>query len=341
MAQFNDAELTAAVIRSFEETPDARVKFLMEELVRSLHEFVRKTDLTFDEWGYAIDFLTRVGQKCSATRQEFILLSDVLGVSMLVDAVNHREREGATETTVLGPFYVGEHKVTPHGTDISASLPGERMFVQSRVTDLEGKPLANVPVDVWHADDEGYYDSQRPTYATEGPSSRARFITDADGRFFFRTILPCSYPIPTDGPVGEMIVQTRRHAMRPAHVHFLVAAPGYQPLITHVFMDGDKYLDSDVVFGVKDELVAKIEKRTDATTPDRKPAAAPWHLMTYEFRMKPGDGAAPKAMMAKVNEGALGQRSRICSILVRRTRIERIANFRCGHSSLDAAGIPS
>ena len=117
-----------------------------------------KTDLTFEEWEYAIDFLTRTGQKCTPIRQEFILLSDVLGVSMLVDAVNHREREGATETTVLGPFYVGEHKVMPHGTDISANLPGERMFVQSRVTDLDGKPLANVPVDVWHADDDGYYD---------------------------------------------------------------------------------------------------------------------------------------------------------------------------------------
>ena len=201
----------------------------------------------------------------------------------LVDAVNHREREGATETTVLGPFYVGEHRLTPHGTDISASLPGERMFVQSRVTDLQGKPLAGVP---------------------EGPSSRARFMTDADGRFFFRTILPCSYPIPTDGPVGEMIVQSRRHAMRPAHVHFLVDAPGHQPLITHVFMDGDKYLDSDVVFGVKDELVARIEKRTDPTMPDGKPAAAPWHLMTYEFRMKPGEGSAPKPMMAKATEDA-------------------------------------
>ena len=139
MPQFNDTELTAAVIRSFEETPDPRVKFLMEELVKSLHDFVRKTDLTFDEWGYAIDFLTRVGQKCTPSRQEFILLSDVLGVSMLVDAVNHREREGATETTVLGPFYVGEHKPMPHGTDISANLPGERMFVQSRVTDLDGQ----------------------------------------------------------------------------------------------------------------------------------------------------------------------------------------------------------
>jgi len=205
---------------------------------------------------------------------------------------------------VLGPFYVGEHKVMPHGTDVSADLAGERMFVQARVTDLKGKPLANVPVDIWHADGDGFYDSQKPEYATEGPSSRARFVTDADGRFYFRTILPCSYPIPTDGPVGEMIIQTRRHAMRPAHVHFLVNAPGYQPLITHVFMEGDKYLDSDVVFGVKDELVARIEKRTDATMPDGKAAAAPWHLMTYEFKVKPGAGDAPKPMASKAKEDA-------------------------------------
>jgi hydroxyquinol 1,2-dioxygenase len=298
MPQFNDTELTAAVIRSFEETPDPRVKFLLEELVKSLHDFVRKTDLTFEEWSYAIDFLTRTGQKCTPIRQEFILLSDVLGVSMLVDAVNHREREGATQTTVLGPFYVGEHKAMQHGSNISPTLDGEPMFVRSRVTDLSGKPLAGVPVDVWHADDDGYYDSQKPTYETEGPSSRARFVTDADGRFFFRTILPCSYPIPTDGPVGEMILGTRRHPMRPAHVHFLVNAPGYEPLITHVFIEGDKYLDSDVVFGVKDELISRIEKRTDPVTPDGTPVSGPWHLMTYEFRMKPGTGNAPQPMAA-------------------------------------------
>ena len=298
MAEFNDTELTAAVIRSFEETPDPRVKFLMQELTRSLHDIVRRTDLTFEEWGYAIDFLTRVGQKCSPSRQEFILLSDVLGVSMLVDAVNHRERDGATETTVLGPFYVGEHKPMPHGADISANVGGELMFVQSRVTDLRGKPLAGVAVDVWHADEDGYYDSQKPGYEMHGPSSRGRFITDADGRFFFRTILPCSYPIPTDGPVGEMILQTRRNPVRPAHVHFLVNAPGYEPLVTHVFIEGDKYLDSDVVFGVKRELISTVEKRTDAVMPDGKPADAPWHLMSYEFRMKPGQGRAPKPMMA-------------------------------------------
>ena len=305
MTQFSETELTAAVINSFNDTPDPRAKFLLQELVKSLHEYVRKTDLTFEEWEFAIDFLTRTGQKCTPIRQEFILLSDVLGVSMLVDAVNHREREGATQTTVLGPFYVGEHKVTAHGTDISPNnLTGERMFVQSRVTDLDGKPLANVPVDVWHADDDGLYDSQKPNYDEVGASARARFVTDHDGRFFFRTILPCSYPIPTDGPVGEMIVQTNRHPMRPAHVHFLVNAKGYEPLITHVFIGGDKYLDSDVVFGVKDELVAKVEKRTDPTMPDGGKAAAPWHLMTYEFHLKQGGGQAPKPLGVKVEEHA-------------------------------------
>ncbi len=159
MTQFSETELTAAVIRSFDGTPDPRAKFLLQELVKSLHDYVRKTDLTFEEWDYAIDFLTRTGQKCTDTRQEFILLSDVFGVSMLVDAVNHRDRDGATETTVLGPFYVGEHKVTAHGTDISPrNETGEKMFVQSRVTDLKGKPLAGVPVDVWHADGDGESD---------------------------------------------------------------------------------------------------------------------------------------------------------------------------------------
>jgi len=305
MPQFSEADLTAAVVKSFEETPDPRAKFLVQELVKSLHDYVRKTGLTFEEWQYAIEFLTRTGHKCTPIRQEFILLSDVLGVSMLVDAVNHRERDGATETTVLGPFYVGEHKEMPHGSDISPqNVTGEKMFVQSRVTDTKGKALAGVPVDVWHADNGGFYDSQKPTYATQGPSLRARFRTDADGRFFFRTILPSSYPIPTDGPVGEMILQTRRHPMRPAHVHFLVNAEGYEPLITHVFIDGDKYLDSDVVFGVKDELVAKIAKRSDPTMPDGKEAPAPWHLMTYEFHLKPGGGMAPKPMASKSTEAA-------------------------------------
>ena len=298
MTQYNDQELTAEVIRSFAATPNPRLKLVLTELVKSLHGFVRNTNLSFEEWNYAIDFLTRTGQASTPTRQEFILLSDVFGVSMLVDAVNHREREGATQTTVLGPFYVGEHRPMPHGTDISAGIAGEPMFVCSRVTDLQGKPLANVEGDVWHADDDGFYDSQKPSYETQGPSLRARFITDSDGRFSFRTILPCSYPIPTDGPVGELIAATKRHPMRPAHVHFLVNAQGYEPLITHVFIEGDEYLDSDAVFGVKDELISKIEHHNEPVMPDGKPAAGPWHVMTYEFQMKPGTGAVPQPLMS-------------------------------------------
>jgi protocatechuate 3,4-dioxygenase beta subunit len=298
MPQYDDQELTAEVIRSFAATPNPRLKLVLTELVKSLHSFVRNTDLSFEEWNYAIDFLTRTGQTSTSTRQEFILLSDVLGVSMLVDAVNHREREGATQTTVLGPFYVGEHKPMPHGTDISAGINGEPMFVRSRVTDLKGKPLANAEVDVWHADDDGFYDSQKPSYETKGPSLRARFVTDSDGRFSFRTILPCSYPIPTDGPVGELIEAAKRHPMRPAHVHFLVNAKGYEPLITHVFIEGDKYLDSDAVFGVKDELISKIEHHNEPDMPDGQPASGAWHVMTYEFQMKPGTGAVPQPLMA-------------------------------------------
>ena len=257
MSQFNDRALTEQVLESFANTPDPRRKTLISELVLSLHEFVRKTNLTFEEWDFAIDFLTRTGQKCTATRQEFILLSDVLGVSMLVDAVNHRSGDDTTdttETTVLGPFYVGEHKPMPHGSDISAGIAGEPMFVTARVTG-HNEPLANVPVDVWHADDEGFYDSQKPSYETQGASLRARFITGSDGRFSFRTILPCSYPVPTDGPVGQLLAATSRHAMRPAHVHFLVNASGHEPLITHVFVEGDKYIDSDVVFGDRKSVV--------------------------------------------------------------------------------------
>jgi hydroxyquinol 1,2-dioxygenase len=298
MANFNEHDLTDEVLRSFANTPNKRLKFVIEETVKSLHDLVRRTELTFAEWNQAIEFLTRTGQTCTPLRQEFILLSDVLGVSMLVDAVNHREREGATETTVLGPFYVGEHRVTPHGANISEGIDGEVMFVQSRVTDLAGKPLAGAEIDVWHADDDGFYDSQKADYATHGPSLRARFVTDADGRFSFRTILPCSYPIPTDGPVGDLITATQRHPMRPAHVHFLVKAEGYEPLITHVFLDGDEYLRSDVVFGVKDELIARVEPRREPALPNGERVSGPWYLMSYDFQMRPGAGLVPQPMMA-------------------------------------------
>jgi protocatechuate 3,4-dioxygenase beta subunit len=286
MQDFDDKRLTEAVLARFESARDPRIRRLLQALVSHLHAFVREVDLTLDEWLRAIDFLTRTGQKSNESRQEFILLSDVLGVSMLVDAVNHRERGGATDTTVLGPFYVGEHRVTPHGSDIAAGAPGERLYVDASVRDGAGAPIRGAEIDVWHAGPDGLYDSQQPGYTPETPSQRARFVTGADGRFHFRTIMPHSYPVPTDGPVGELLAAAGGHIMRPAHIHFLLRAPGYETLVTHLFAAGDEYLASDVVFGVKPSLVAKIQPRDEPTWPDGTPAPPRWHLLSYGFAMK-------------------------------------------------------
>ena len=279
-------QLTQAVLQSYADAPDPRVRTVLRQLISHLHAFVREADLTMDEWRAAIDFLTRTGHASTATRQEFILLSDVLGVSMLVDAINHKGGTGATETTVLGPFYVGEHRVTPHGTDLVPGAPGERMFVDASVTDATGRPLEGAEVDVWHADGAGLYDVQQPGYTPGEPAMRARFVTGDDGRFHFRTLVPCSYPVPTDGPVGELLAAGNRHAMRPAHIHFLLRAPGFEPLVTHVFVAGDKYLESDAVFGVKPSLIARLETRDDATWPDGTPAPARWHRLAYRFALE-------------------------------------------------------
>lgn len=296
MPKSSEHALTKQVIESFSQTTDPRLKELITELVRSLHGYVQKTKLTFEEWNVAIDFLTRVGQKCTPLRQEFILLSDVLGVSMMVDTVNHDEREGATETTVLGPFYVGEHKPVANGADISAGAPGSPMFADVRVLDLQDRPVPNVAIDVWHADGEGFYDTQQPSYGTAPAYLRARFATDTDGRFSFRTVLPSSYPIPTDGPVGELIGASNRDPTRPAHVHFLANAPGFEPLITHVFIEGDGYIGADPVFGVKEELVCKAERHEKAIMLDGSRAPGPWYTMKYDFRVRPGSGHVPQPL---------------------------------------------
>jgi len=282
--------LTAAVLESFAGAPDPRIRTVLRQLITHLHAFVRDADLTFDEWRAAIDFLTRTGHMSGESRQEFILLSDVLGVSMLVDAINHRDHTGATESTVLGPFYVGEHQVTPHGTDISPGTPGERVFVDTAVTDVTGRPLDGATIDVWHAGGDGLYDVQKPGYAPDRPAMRARFVAGSDGRFTFRTIVPRSYPVPTDGPVGELLAAGNRHAMRPAHIHFLLRAPGFETLVTHVFVAGDEYLGSDAVFGVKPQLIAHLETRDEPTWPDGTPAPARWHRLAYRFAMMPIHG---------------------------------------------------
>jgi len=288
MRDFNEHNITQAVIDRFAGTPDARLKEIMNSLVTHLHDFVRDVEPSFAEWETAIGFLTRTGQMCDDKRQEFILLSDTLGVSMLVDAINHRMPEGATETTVLGPFYVQGPPEFENGADISGGLKGEMLFVEARVAAADGTPLVGATVDVWQSDDDGFYDVQRPEL--KDAALRGRFKTNDAAKTWFRTILPAAYPIPYDGPVGDMLRATNRHPWRPAHVHFMIAAPGYETLVTHVFVAGDQYLDSDAVFGVKNSLISEFPEHPPGKMPDGVESATPWRELTYNFGLKPLEG---------------------------------------------------
>lgn len=273
MRDFDETSITDAVLERLAATPDPRMRQVAQSLVRHLHAFVRDVEPSFEEWQTAIGFLTRVGQMCDDKRQEFILLSDTLGVSMLVDAINHRLPEGATPTTVLGPFYVENAPELPLGAEVAQAMKGERLHVSGQVTSAGGAPIAGALVDIWHSDEDGFYDVQRP--AEENASLRARFRTDAEGRFHFWTLLPTSYPVPDDGPVGDLLRATGRHPMRPAHVHFMIAAPGHETLVTHVFVAGDEYLDSDAVFGVKQALIAEFPKAPEGH-----------RVLKYDFALK-------------------------------------------------------
>jgi hydroxyquinol 1,2-dioxygenase len=288
MRDFNEFNITDAVIERMADTPDPRLKCVMTSLVRHLHDFVRDVELSFAEWEAAIAFLTRTGKTCNEHRQEFILLSDTLGVSMLVDAINHRMPGGATETTVLGPFFVEEAPRIELGTDIAGGLQGQPLLVTGSVSSADGAPLAHATVHVWHADDHGYYDVQH--FDVTGLAGRAKFETDVDGRFHFWSINPKWYPIPDDGPVGDMLKATRRHPNRPAHVHFMIAAPGYETLITHVFASESPYLDSDAVFGVKNSLIATFASLPAGLAPDGRAMNEPYRRLHYDFGLKPTAG---------------------------------------------------
>lgn len=247
-----------------------RLAGIMTSLVRHLHAFIKDVQLTQEEWEVAIEFLTRTGQICSGERQEFILLSDTLGVSMLVDAINNRRPPGATENTVFGPFHVAGAPVRAMGDGISLDGKGESCLFEGRVVDLDGKPIAGARVDVWSDNSEGFYDVQQPGIQPKW-NNRGIFITGADGKYSFVGIKPVSYPIPNDGPVGQMLGFLGRHPFRPAHMHYLVTADGYQKLVTHTFVGDDPYLVSDTVFGVKETLVAPFERVTDGATLWRSP----------------------------------------------------------------------
>ncbi len=273
--------LTEQVVASFGQAPDPRVRRLVTDLVRSLHAYVNNNDLSQEEWQYGIDFLTRTGQLCSDVRQEFVLLSDTLGVSSMVDLLSNSRTPDTTPSAVLGPFYVPGPPVEHLGADIARGLPGTPLWTDVSVVDTDGNAVVGAVVDVWQSNDDGFYDAQLPEQA--GPVLRARFISDAEGRVSFWSILPSEYPIPDDGPVGQMLAATGRHQYRAPHLHFMIDFPGYRRLVTQLFVAGGAYLDSDTVFGVKDELVVDFAPGT-GTPPDGR-AVTDWRLLTYTFRI--------------------------------------------------------
>ena len=284
MRNLSEQNLTDAVLAKLEGATDARFKEVMTSLIRHLHAFVRETELTEAEWFAGIQFLTATGQKCDDKRQEYILLSDTLGVSMLVDAINHRKTTGATESTVLGPFYVPDQPELPIGANIAERVPGDPTYFSGRVLTPAGKPIAGATLDLWSTDGEGWYDVQ---LEGKGLRGRGKIRTDAEGRYAFWTIKPVSYPIPTDGPVGQMLLRMGRHPYRPAHTHMILSAPGYEPVTTHVFVEGDPYLESDAVFAVKNSLVVDFVRHEPGVAPDGTRMERAYYTVQYDFGLMP------------------------------------------------------
>ncbi|MDQ2815954.1 MAG: intradiol ring-cleavage dioxygenase [Actinomycetota bacterium] len=273
---FTEETAADAVIESFAETQDPRLRELLDSLVRHLHAFVRETEPTIAEWERAVEFLTATGQKCDDERQEFILLSDLLGISMLVETINNRTG-GATESTVLGPFHVVTSPRRELGETIDFVGTGTPCIVRGRVLSADGSPLPGAELDVWQANDQGFYDVQQPDVQPRA-NGRGLFTADKAGSFWFRTIVPSHYPIPTDGPAGILLNATGRHPFRPAHIHFIVTAPGYRTLTTHIFVAGSPYIESDAVFAVKKSLIKEF-----ATVDD--PAQAAQYGLTGSFAL--------------------------------------------------------
>ncbi len=281
---FTEETATAAVVESFADTPDERTRELLQRLVPHLHDYVREVRPTLAEWERALRFLTETGQKCDDTRQEFVLLSDVLGVSMLVETING-PTEG-TEGTVLGPFHMTASPTRENGESIDLMDSPRPCVITGRVLDPDGTPLPDATVDVWQCTEEGFYDVQQPDVQPRG-NGRGLFRTDDEGRFWFRTVVPSFYPIPMDGPGGELLAASRRHPFRPAHVHFVVAAPGHRALTTHIFVADSPYLDSDAVFAVKKSLVADFGEVTDDQQARRYGTSAPFRHAHLDLVIQP------------------------------------------------------
>src|SRR5690349_11163403 len=296
MRQFNEDTLTDAVVSRLKKTKNPRLREIMQSAVKHLHAFAKDVQLTEEEWFEGIKFLTAVGQKCDGKRQEFILLSDVLGLSMMTVAINHKTEPGATEATVLGPFFAHGAKEFSYGGDLreGATMKGEDVWVCGRVTSIDGKPIPGAMLDIWQAKADGIYDLQ-----TEGEFElRGRVKANDKGEYAFKSYKPKFYSIPMDGPVGDLVAATGNHHMRPAHMHAIVSAPGYQQVITHVFVEGDPYLDGDAVFAVKDSLVGKYEKVTDAAEAKKLGMPSPFVKLTWDFRLSPESGVKARKKIA-------------------------------------------
>jgi hydroxyquinol 1,2-dioxygenase len=281
MQLVTEDNITDLAVQRWATARDPRTAEVLAALVRHLHDFAREVRLTEDEWMAAIQWLTRTGQLSNEKREEFILASDVLGLSMLVVQMNHRFDPAATPATVLGPFHIEGSPELDFGADMSEGVPGTPLYLHGHVRDLDGTPVAGAVLDVWQADTEGAYEAQIPDI--DEARLRAKYTTREDGSYCVRTIVPLGYTIPMDGPVGSLISQTEISHFRPAHVHFLINVPGYEPLITHLFQEGADYLDSDVVFGTKQELVVAFESREPGATPDGGKCDQPWSEGRYDF----------------------------------------------------------
>jgi hydroxyquinol 1,2-dioxygenase len=291
MREFDEKSITQAVIGRLGACDDPRFARIMTSLVHHLHDFVREVSLTESEWFTAIQFLTDVGKACTDKRQEFILLSDTLGVSVLVITLNHPARDGSVESTVQGPFYWHGAPELPRGSNLAQGVKGEPAFYSGRVLSIDDRPLADALLDVWSGDGEGNYDMQ--IAGETGMKARGRIRTDVEGRYWFRSIKPTFYPVPTDGPVGQMLRKMGRHPYRPGHVHMIVSAPGHLPVTTHLFVAGSRYLDSDAVFGMKESLVVQFKRHPPGPGPDGERLHTPFYTVSYDFRLRPAVVAAP------------------------------------------------
>ncbi|HXU43764.1 MAG TPA: dioxygenase [Burkholderiales bacterium] len=291
--QFNEDNLTAEVVKRLGKTKNARHRQIMASAVKHLHAFARDVHLTEEEWFEGIKFLTAVGQKCDDKRQEFILLSDVLGLSMMIVALNHKTLPGATEATVLGPFFAHGAKEYGYGGDlrVGCTVKGEDVWVSGRVLGTDGKPVPNAVLDIWQAKADGIYDVQEADAEFE---LRGRVKANAKGEYAFASYKPKFYSIPMDGPVGELTRATTGNHMRPAHMHAIVSAPGYQSVITHVFVEGDPYLDGDAVFAVKNSLVARYKKLGEAEAKKVGLPAGSFKL-DFDFKLSPQGRTKAKA----------------------------------------------